>query len=198
MNTKFKTAAEAAAHLAKKPEVAEAVERDIQLSSLVSLLVEKRMDKGMTQEEVAISMKCDASKISRMESCSDAQLRLSDIVRYSNALGVQISVMFDDTSLPASARIKQCVMQIDRDLKKLVHIAQKHDGNAEIATKISQFYQEVLFNFLVKYVENKEKLRNFVPLNQTDAAGQLETAAESECEGEGEIEDQPSEKDATA
>jgi hypothetical protein len=74
--------------------------------------------------------------------------------------------MFDDNSLPASARIKQCVMQIDRDLKKLLHIAQQQDGNQEITSKIGNFYQEVLFNFLVKYTENNVRLRNFIPLNQ--------------------------------
>jgi transcriptional regulator with XRE-family HTH domain len=165
-NTTFKTAAEAAAFLAKKPEIASAVEQDIENSRLVTLLVDMRMAKNITQDQVAQSMRCDPSKISRMESCSDSYLRLNDIIGYTNALGVQVSVMFDDNSLPASARIKQCVMQIDRDLKKLLHIAQQQDGNQEITSKIGNFYQEVLFNFLVKYTENNVRLRNFIPLNQ--------------------------------
>ena len=165
MNTTFKDAAGAAAQLAGKPEIAEAVQREIRQSALVSFLVEMRMEKGKTQEQVAEHMKCDPSKISRMEAGIDSQLRLNDIIGYTTALGVQVAVMFDDSSLPVSARIKQCVIQIDKDLKKLVHMAQQHDGNEEIGNKISQFYQDVLFNFLVNYAENHERLRNFVPLN---------------------------------
>ncbi len=36
-----------------------------------------------------------------------------------------MSVLFDDESLPASARIKQCVMKIDEDLKKLAELAER-------------------------------------------------------------------------
>jgi len=168
MNTNFKNAAEAAAQLAGKPEMAEAVEREIRQSSLVSMLVEMRLDKQKTQEQVAESMGCDASKISRMESCSDSHLRLNDIMGYTDALGVQVSVMFDDSSMPASARVKQCVFQIDKDLKKLVQLAQEQDGDEDLANKISRFYKEVLVNFLLKYAESHERLRNFVPLKMTD------------------------------
>src|ERR1700691_4990272 len=127
--TTFNDAADAAAQLAGKPEIADCVRREIRQSALVSFLVEMRMDKGKTQEQVAESMKCDPRKISRMGSCVGSQLRLHDFVGYTTALGVQVAVMFDDSSLPVSARIKQCVIQIDKDLKKLVHMAQQQDGN---------------------------------------------------------------------
>jgi len=180
MNTNFKNAAEAAAQLAGKPEMAEAVEREIRQSSLVSMLVEMRLDKQITQEQVAKSMGCDASKISRMESCSDSHLRLNDIMGYTDALGVQVSVMFDDSSMPTSARVKQCVGQIDKDLKKLALLAQEQDGDDELVNKISRFYKEVLVNFLLKYMESHEKLRNFVPLKMTDPhPGQVEDCESS-------------------
>jgi transcriptional regulator with XRE-family HTH domain len=168
MNTNFKNTAEAAAQLSGKLEMKEAVEREIRQSTLVSMLVEMRLDKQKSQEEVATSMGCDPSKISRMESCSDSQLRLNDIMGYTSALGIQVSVMFDDSSMPASARVKQCVFQIDKDLKKLAQLAQEQDGDEEIANKISRFYREVLVNFLLKFAENREKLCNFVPLKMTD------------------------------
>jgi transcriptional regulator with XRE-family HTH domain len=176
MNTTFKSAAESAAHLAGKPEMAELVKRQIRRSQLVSLLVQMRIDKNITQEQVADSMKCDPSKISRMESGSDSQLRLWDIMGYTKALGVQASVMLDDNSLPVSTRVKQCVFQIDRDLKKLTQMVQEHDGNEVIANKISQFYQEVLFNFLMRFEENHEMLCNYIPLKAPNQAEECESA----------------------
>jgi transcriptional regulator with XRE-family HTH domain len=162
--TKFKTAAEAAADLAGRPEVAEAVKGETVRSQFVSLLVQMRLDKGITQEQVATSMGCDPSKISRMESGTDAQLRLSDIMGYTGALGIQAALVLDDETLPIATRIKHCVFQIDAGLKKLVQMAQEQDGNKEIANKISQFYMEVLFNFLKRYADNHEKLRSYIPL----------------------------------
>ncbi len=164
MNTQFKSTAEAAARLAGKPEIAQSVERDIRNSGVVTMLVRMRLNKGKTQEEVAACMKCDSSKISRMESGNDFQLRLIDIIGYAKALGVQVSVLFDDSTLPHSARIKQCVFQIDHLLKELLQLAREQDGNEEYTGKINQFYQEVLINFLKKYFESHEKLQMYIPL----------------------------------
>jgi transcriptional regulator with XRE-family HTH domain len=162
MSTQFKNTADAAAHLAENPEVAQAVNREIQRNALVSLLLTMRVEKGITQEKVAESMGCDASKISRIESGNDTQLKWLDIVGYVKALHLQMSVLFDDESLPAAARIKQCVFKIDDDLRKLAQIAQQFGDDDRICEKINEFYREVLFNFLKRFNDNQEKLPNFI------------------------------------
>jgi len=178
MNTNFKSVSEAAAQLAGATDVAPAVEREIQRSVLISALVQTRLAKNMSQDEVAKRMNCNASKVCRMESATDDYLRLSDISSYAAAVGVQTSLMLNDSSLPVSARIKQCVLQIDRDLQNLCRMAQEQDGDAAIAHKISQFYQEVLFNFMKRYTENHEKLQNYIPLSPNSKTIELENTAE--------------------
>jgi transcriptional regulator with XRE-family HTH domain len=185
MSTTFKNTADAAAHLSGNPETARTVQNEIARNTLVSLLLKLRVTKGLTQEEVANSMQCDPSKISRMESGNDSQLKWLDILGYARALRVQMSVLFDDESLPTAARIKQCVFKIDDDLRTLARIAQRYDGNEEVADKISRFYQEVLFNFVKRFSDNQELLTNFIkitPDEPTAVLGESSLAASSESD----------------
>jgi transcriptional regulator with XRE-family HTH domain len=188
MNTKFTSTAEAAAHLADDPQMARAVNDEISGSSLVSALLSMRIAKAMTQEQIAQSMKCDASKISRMESGNDRQLKWSGVVGYVKALNVQMSVLFDDESLPAAARIEQCVFRIDDDLKKLAQMARQFVGDDKTAGKINQFYKDVLFSFLKRFSQNHQRPGNFIsipfisitPGKRTATAKKRDSAGDSE------------------
>jgi transcriptional regulator with XRE-family HTH domain len=162
--TKFNTVAAAAAHLAEDAAVEKRVKSEITRNALVSLLLETRVQKGVTQEKIAESMGCDASTVSRIESGNDRQLKWPDIIGYAGALGLQMSILFDDESLPAAARIKQCVFKIDDDLKKLATLAEQVDGDSEIVQGIARFYKEVLFNFLSRFSENRDKLSAVVKI----------------------------------
>jgi transcriptional regulator with XRE-family HTH domain len=164
MKTRFKNTADAAAHLAENPDVAPAVQQEIQRNTLVSTLLAMRIGKGLTQETIAQRMGCDPSKISRIESGNDEQLKWLDIIGYTIALQVQMSVLFDDESLPPAVRIKQCVFKIDDDLRKLALMAQEFDGDNRTAEKINEFYKEVLFNFLKRFTANQERLTNFISI----------------------------------
>lgn len=165
MNTKkFKSTAEAAAYLAGNPEVEKAVNDEICRGSLVSALIAMRIAKQMTQEQIAKSMNCDPSKISRIEAGNDVHLKWTDIVGYVSALNVHLNVIFHDESLPPAVRIQQCVYQIDDDLKRLRQMVQQLDGDEKTASKIAEFYEEVLFNFLKRFSDNHQILKNYVQI----------------------------------
>jgi transcriptional regulator with XRE-family HTH domain len=179
--TKFTNVAEAAAHLAEDPGMEQAVRNEIQAGELLSTLISMRVSKGLTQERIAASMQCDPSTVSRMESGSGRELKWSDIIGYLGAMpDVHMSIMFDDQSLPPETRIKQCVFQIDADLQKLARMAQQFDGDEQISGKVNQFYKEVLFNFLVRFLKNRERLSNFISIGpqKEPAALSDRTAAE--------------------
>ncbi len=177
MSTQFKNVADAAAHLADNPQTATEVNNEVRASELLSTLISMRISKELTQEQIAKSMGCDASTVSRIESGSGRELKWSDIVGYVDALNVQMGIMFDDESLPAAVRIKQCVFKIDDDLKRLAQIAQQFDGDEQIAGKINRFYKEVLFNFLMRFTENRERLSNFISIRPKEPAALPATAA---------------------
>lgn len=156
MNTKFKTAAEAAAALADDPLVKERVELEARRGQFVSMLVHLRLSKGMTQQQVAEKMNCDPSTISRMESGNDPHF--SDIMNYLGALNLGMCILFDDPSLPAADRIKQYVFEIHRHLESLADLARKVGDDTNMIAKIHEFYGEVLLNFIARYDESYKKL----------------------------------------
>jgi transcriptional regulator with XRE-family HTH domain len=163
--TNFGSVAEAAAQLAEDQSMAAKVQQEIAHNALVTALLTMRIGKGLTQEQVAQSMGCDPSKVSRLESGNDRQLKWLDIIAYARALRVDMSVIFDDSGLPAAERIKQCVFRIDDDLKKLAALAQKIGGEDEITREIDRFYKQVLFNFLVRFKQNSEKLSDVIRIS---------------------------------
>src|ERR1700730_18657085 len=138
--SKFKSVADAAADLAGDQEVVERIKKEIRKNTLVSLLLETRVAKGITQEQVAEAMGCDASTVSRIESDNDRQLKWTHIVGYVNALKLQMSIIIDDGALPAAEKIKQCVFKIDQDLKKLAELAHEVGGDDHISKEINRFY----------------------------------------------------------
>jgi transcriptional regulator with XRE-family HTH domain len=156
MSTKFKTAAAAAAALAEDPTVEQRVDLEVRRGQFVSTLIHLRLSKGITQQQVAEKMQCDPSKISRMESGNDPSF--SDIMGYLGALNLGINIMFDDPSLPAASRIKQCVFEIHRHLESLVDLAKTDGKDTALISKIHEFYGEVLFNFVTRYEESYQKL----------------------------------------
>jgi transcriptional regulator with XRE-family HTH domain len=190
MNTKSKKIAAMAASLAGNPEVEQRVLDAISANSMVSCLLAMRVKKCLTQEQVAQRMKCNPSKVSRMESGSDLQLKWADVVCYASAINMNMCVLFEDPSLPAAERIKQCVFSISEDLDKLTDLAKQVGGNDEIAKKIHQFSGEVLLNFLLRFKDHSEKLQSVVKLapHQPHQAITLACASEQLLEKQSEEE----------
>jgi len=162
--SKFKSVADAAADLAGDQEVVERVKKEIRKNTLVSLLLETRIAKGITQEQVAQAMGCDPSTVSRIESDNDRQLKWDHIIGYVSALKLQLSIIIDDGALPAAEKIKQCVFKIDQDLKKLAELAHEVGGQDHIAQEINRFYVQVLWNFVTKFAENYNALPNVIKI----------------------------------
>ncbi len=165
--------AEAAGKLADNVEITAHVEKRIADSRLVTMLIQLRVEKKLTQKEIAISMGCSPSRISKLEADADDNLGLADIKGYLRATKTTMSIFFDSNrDLPAATKIKQHVFEIDDLLKELVNLASKDVGK-DIVDKIHQFSGEVLMNFLRLFGNNYENLRTIVKMYSTEP----ETAA---------------------
>ena len=174
MSKQTESVAEMAASLTGEPEVGSQVEREIQNSRLITTLLNLRLQKGMTQKQIAEFMGCDSSKISKMESGNDLNLKWADIVQYLSAMHMRINLNIEDTSLPAAMRIKMYVFRIHELLESLSELAAKESDDSDLTDKINQFYGEVLFNFVMRFEENYEKLSSVIRLPEpvTDKTSQ--------------------------
>lgn len=194
MNLHSNSIAKMAAALADDPSVEQAVKTEIRESLVVSRLVSIRVAKGLTQEQVAETMGCDPSKISRLEAGNDRNLKWQDIIGYAGALNMNMCLLFEDPSMPAAVRIKEYVFRIAEDLESLSALAKEVGNGDDIAQKIHQFYGEVLFNFLLRYKEGYDKLNAAikVPIKPTTGASadpqmqqQAATDQHADCEAAG-------------
>lgn len=151
--------------LAEDESIRNDVQEKISESELVSHLVNLRHDSNLSQSAMAKRMKCHPSKISRIESGSDFNLKWGEIVEYCHAAEFNVSVFFErsEEDLPAATRIKNSVLRIHRDLNELAAIAKSLGDNDEITKKISMFYGEVLFNFMMRNTENCESAGFTIP-----------------------------------
>lgn len=157
-NQKFNSAAEAAAFYAGDERFKKLVEEEMSQSEISYQLLQLRISKNVSQKELAKRMGCDPSKISRMESSSDLNLKIGDIKDFLSALDVDIKIVFEDKSIPAAEQIKNHVYAIHDQLDALVKIAKDVDGDDEIIDKIKIFYGEVLLNFLIRYKDSHQTL----------------------------------------
>ena len=173
MNTKYDSVSDAAAFLADEPEVKEKIDQEIARSTLVTALIQIRLRKGCTQKDIADAMHCNPSKLSKLESGNDMGLKWGDIVGYLAAMNMNMSIMIDDSTLPAAERIKQCVFRIHELLEGLAKLAEEVDGDSEMADKIHQFYGEVLFNFVARFGDSYEKLTSVLKVPEAEAVQSL-------------------------
>lgn len=159
-----------AGDLAGDENIRGGVQKKIAANEMVSSLIGVRHKSNLSQDMIAKRMNCHPSKISRIESGNDLNLKWGDIVDYCRAAEHTITVLFesDAESLPASARIKNSVLRIHKDLSELAEIAKSLGEDDEITKKINMFYGEVLLNFMVRYSENYESAGFTIPIAKSD------------------------------
>lgn len=165
MSAKRKTVAAMAAELADDPTIESDVEALTQRSRLVRTLVDIRVTKKLTQEQIAAAMHCDQSRVSRIENGYDEDITYGDMVAYANAAGCSLNLLFDDIGAPAATRIKQHVFAIQAQLNSLATLAEKTGDERVLVAKIHEFMGEVLFNFLVRFDTNYKRVHALMPVN---------------------------------
>ena len=152
---RYTSVGDAAASLAGDEKVKQQVDEEIRWSQIVNNLLQLRIEKGISQKELAKRIGCDPSKISRLEAGNDLQLKINDVRQYLSALDVTMNMVFEDTSLPVAEQIKQHIFQIHEKLEELVKLAKQVDGDEVIINKIHVFCSEVLFNFLSRFGDKR-------------------------------------------
>ncbi len=164
MNRKDTSVAMLAADLAGDPEVKARVSAHQAETRFVRTLIDMRIEKKLSQRDLAKKMGVGPSKVCRMEAVADKELNLGDVMLYTKALGVNMSVLFDDPALPAADRIKHHVFAVHDLLEQLMKLAHQVGGDASICAKINQFYGEVLFNFMRGFGNCYSKLPGATPI----------------------------------
>jgi transcriptional regulator with XRE-family HTH domain len=135
------------------PTFKELFEDRLQSRRIIKDLMVQRAVHHLSQKEIAEKIGCTQSRISKLETISDADLRLGDLARYADALGLRVSIVLESKECTPVTRIKKFAFQIKHELDKLAAFAA---NDHLIAKGVSVFVGEAFFN-LVKIIQDSAK-----------------------------------------
>lgn len=121
---------------------------------LVEHLLALRGVRGFSQEDIAKHFGCSQSKISKLESGTDQDLRIGDLISYGEAIGLELSVALSPKGATNIDRIKHHAFCIQDELQSMVGMV----GDDESITHgVVSAHVEVLLNLakiVAKSAEN--------------------------------------------
>jgi transcriptional regulator with XRE-family HTH domain len=116
---------------------------------LIKVLTVLRTRAGLSQQELAEVLGCTQSKVSKLESSNDADVRLGDLVNYTGAVGYEMRVFFVPKGQRTVDEVKTHAFLIRRLLDRLVQLAGQDGVMIKAAAR---FLGEAAFN-LTRLVE---------------------------------------------
>lgn len=115
----FGSVAEMLKSVARDSELVEEFETYRRERQLVSFLASSRNAKGMSQEDVATKMGCSQSAVSKLESGVDAELKLDEVDRYMDALGLKATVVATPKNVTSHDNVKALSKALEASLREL-------------------------------------------------------------------------------
>lgn len=152
---KYRNATDFIEDILEAEEDFESLKQQMQSRQIVKALATIRVERGLTQKNVADVMGQTQGKISRIENGVDADLKISDIVSYAKATGIEITMLLSDRNQSLVARVKHHALEIQMALVELSKLAHQDD---EIARGVAKFHVEAFCNITRLLAEAAKKL----------------------------------------
>ncbi len=153
----------------------ELFEERLRARRILKDLTVRRAIHHMSQKDIADRIGCTQSRVSKLESTNDADLRLGDLARYAAALGLRVNIVLESNESTPVARVKSLAFQIRHELERLASFAAK---DHQIARGVSGFFGEAFFNLVKMLQDSAQKL----PPRQEDGCPYIEFGICSEDE----------------
>ena len=136
-----------------------ATEKRISSRRLVKQLLARRAVKGLSQQEIAQKLDCTQSRISKLESSSDDDIRLGDLRTYAEAVGCEFGYGIVPQDMKPVDKVKGHVFAIKTHMDDLSRLAQTDET---IVTGVANFFFELFVNF-ARLVGSSAKLLPLAP-----------------------------------
>lgn len=149
--------------------------------TVVKQLSALRAARGLSQSEVAERLGCSQSRVSKLESGMDADLKLNDLAGYCSAVGLSVGLVFADENQSIVDQVKAHAAKIHSLLGELATLAHKDD---KIAEGVASFLNEAFFNLIQMLQDSANQMpenANGKPLIRIEMVDpQLTAGSESE------------------
>ncbi len=123
--------------LSEDNKFADDVNRGIDERNIINHLMAMRSSLDLSQQDIAQKMKCSQSRISKLETGKDDDLRIGDFQRYADALGLQMLIVLAKAEKPPIAkRIKYHTRTLERLFKELAILVADDDSAKKEMVKL--------------------------------------------------------------
>jgi len=142
----------------------------IKARKLSRLLTVMRAHKKMSQKQAAEKLGWSQGRISKLETKEDRQISVGDLLDYSDALGIEMSLVFMPKRMKIVDRVKMHAFEMIKLLQRLVKLS-KGDGKMEQG--VAQFHAECMNN-LIRMIDDSQKTLRPKAKNELTVIGPLQ------------------------
>ncbi len=148
-----------------------------QLSRLLTVM---RSQKKMSQAKAAEKLGWTQGRVSKLETKEDRQISVGDLLDYSDALGMEMSLVFLPKKMKIVDRVKVHAFEM---IKLLQHLVKLSKGDAHMEKAVTAFHDECFVN-IAKMVGDSQKSIRSKGKNKLTVIGppQVEQILEEEAE----------------
>lgn len=139
----------------------------IQVRQLSRLLTVMRAQKKLSQMQVAEKLGWSQGRISKLETKEDRAVLVGDLLDYSNALDLEMSIVFLPRGMKIVDRVKIYAFEMVKLLQRLVKLSK---GDGEMEKAVHQFHDECL-NHLIGMVGDSQKSMRIRPRKELTVIG---------------------------
>jgi len=136
-------------------ELRTAFEERIAHRSLVKQLLVLRAARGLSQENIAASLQCTQSRVSKIEGLDDDDMRIGDIRKYADAVGCEFVAGFTPRDMKPVDKVKCHVFAIKKHMDDLAELAK---ADEKVAEGVAGFFSELFFNFARLFGDSVKRL----------------------------------------
>ncbi len=128
----------------------------IKARQLSRLLTVMRSHKKMSQKQAAEKTGWSQGRVSKLETKEDRQIAVGDLLDYSNALGLEMSIVFLPQGMKIVDRVKLHAFEIIKLLQRLVKLSK---GDGAMGKAVHQFHDECLNNLIGMIDDSQKSIR---------------------------------------
>lgn len=153
MNTKYKNVVD----LIKSMDLSEAQKKRqtkyIKARQLSRLLTVIRAQQGLSQNEISEKLDWSQGRVSKLETKEDRKISVGDLLDYSDALGLEMSLIFLPKKMKIVNRVKILAFEMIKLLHRLVKLSK---GDSKMELGVDKFHEECINN-LIRMIGNSQK-----------------------------------------
>ena len=123
--------------------------------SLVKQLLVLRAAQGLSQEDIAASLHCTQSRVSKIEGFDDDDMRVGDLRVYASAVGCEFVAGFAPRDMKPVDKVKCHVFAIKKHMDDLAELAR---ADEKVAEGVAGFFSELFFNFARLFGDSVKRL----------------------------------------